>query len=210
VVLKLATTLDGRVAAPDGSSRWLTGREARADVHRLRADADAVLVGAGTVRADDPALTVRDAGEANVGAPEGPRHQPLRVILGAVPPGAAVHPALELTGDLGAVLDELGQRGVLELLVEGGPHVAHDLHAAGLVDRYVLYLAPALFGGDDARAALAGPGAPTVADLWRGRIVATERLGEDLKVVLEPRATPGEVTPPALGSIGGLDGEEAR
>ena len=70
-------------------------------------------------------------------------------------------PALEVGGDLGEVLDELGDRGIVQLLVEGGPTVAHAFHRAGLVDRYVLYLAPALFGGDDARPLFAGPGAGT-------------------------------------------------
>ncbi|HWG74784.1 MAG TPA: bifunctional diaminohydroxyphosphoribosylaminopyrimidine deaminase/5-amino-6-(5-phosphoribosylamino)uracil reductase RibD [Acidimicrobiales bacterium] len=174
VVLKLATSLDGRIAAPDGSSRWLTGPEARADAHRLRAESDAVLVGAGTVRADDPALTVRHADGRD----------PLRVVLGAAPPGARVHPALELSGDLAGVLDALGGRGVLQLLVEGGANVAHQFHRAGLVDRYVLYLAPALFGGDDGRPAFAGPGAATVADVWRGTVVDVRRLGPDLRVEL--------------------------
>ena len=150
VVLKLAATVDGRTAAPDGTSQWITGPEARADAHRLRAESQAILVGAGTVRADDPSLTVRHV--------EGP--DPLRVVLGRAPAGAKVHPCLERTGDLGAVLDELGGRGVLQLLVEGGATVAHAFHAAGLVDRYVVYLAPAVFGGDDALAAVRRPGRP--------------------------------------------------
>jgi diaminohydroxyphosphoribosylaminopyrimidine deaminase/5-amino-6-(5-phosphoribosylamino)uracil reductase len=75
---------------------------------------------------------------------------------------------------------------VLQLLVEGGASGAHDFHRAGLVDRYVLYLAPALFGGDDARGLFAGPGAPTMAELWRGRLVGVERLGDDIRVELEP------------------------
>ncbi|MGI8985022.1 MAG: RibD family protein, partial [Acidimicrobiales bacterium] len=176
VVLKLASTLDGRTAAPDGSSRWITGEAARADAHRLRAESDAVIVGAGTVRADDPALTVRDA----------PGDDPLRVVLGTAPAGAKVHPALELSGELGGVLDELGRRGVLQALVEGGATVAGAFHRAGLVDRYVLYLAPALFGGDDARPLFAGAGAPSIADLWRGRIVSVERLGDDVRVECSP------------------------
>jgi diaminohydroxyphosphoribosylaminopyrimidine deaminase/5-amino-6-(5-phosphoribosylamino)uracil reductase len=182
VVLKMAASLDGRTAAPDGSSRWITGAAARRDVHRLRGDSDAVLVGAGTVRADDPALTVRldagagDADDADDGA------QPLRVVLGRAPEGAKVRPALELEGDLGGVLEELGKLGVLQLLVEGGATVAHDFHAAGLVDRYVLYFAPAFFGGDDGRPLFAGSGAGTIADVWRGRLVSVEQLGEDLRV----------------------------
>jgi diaminohydroxyphosphoribosylaminopyrimidine deaminase/5-amino-6-(5-phosphoribosylamino)uracil reductase len=175
VVLKMAASLDARTAAPDGTSRWITGEEARRDVHRLRARSDAILVGAGTVRADDPELTVRLEGGASA-------EQPLRVVLGSAPPGARIHPALELSGALPDVLLELGRRGVVQLLVEGGASVAHDFHAAGLVDRYVLYLAPLLFGGDDGRPLFAGPGAGTIADVWRGRLVSVERLGEDLRV----------------------------
>jgi diaminohydroxyphosphoribosylaminopyrimidine deaminase/5-amino-6-(5-phosphoribosylamino)uracil reductase len=174
VVLKLASTLDGRTAAPDGSSRWITGEAARADVHRLRASSDAVLVGAGTVRADDPELTARTEPVAV--------RQPLRVVLGRAPDDARVRPALELSGDLGDVLDDLGRRGVLQVLVEGGARVAHDFHAARLVDRYVLYLAPALMGGDDGYPLLHGPGAGSIDELWRGRLVSVDRLGDDLRV----------------------------
>jgi len=180
LVLKLAATLDGRTAAADGSSRWITGEAARADAHRLRAESDAVIVGAGTVRADDPTLTVRHVAG----------HDPLRVVLGRIPPGAAVLPALELEGDLGSVLDELGRRHVLQALVEGGATVAGDFHRAGLVDRYVVYLAPALAGGDDGRPLLAGPGAATIDEVWRGRIVSVDRLGDDLRVELEPTCSP--------------------
>jgi diaminohydroxyphosphoribosylaminopyrimidine deaminase/5-amino-6-(5-phosphoribosylamino)uracil reductase len=172
VVLKLAASLDGRTAAPDGSSQWITGEAARADAHRLRAESDAVLVGAGTVRADDPSLTVRHV--------DGP--DPLRVVLGMAPAGAKVHPCVELTGELGEVLDELGRLGVLQVLVEGGPTVAGEFHRAGLVDRYVIYLAPVLFGGDDGRGLFSGPGASSIDDVWRGRIVSVEQLGDDVRV----------------------------
>ena len=175
VTLKLGATLDGRTAAPDGSSRWITGEEARTDVHRLRAESDAVLVGAGTVRIDDPSLTVR-----HVAGPD-----PQRVVLGRAPAGARVHPAVELSGSPDEVLDDLGRRGVLSVLVEGGATVAHDFHRAGLVDRYVLYLAPALMGGDDGAPMFRGAGAPTLGDVWRGRIVDVRRLGEDLRVEVE-------------------------
>jgi len=180
VVLKLAATLDGRTSAADGSSRWITGEAARVDAHRLRAESDAVVVGAGTVRADDPSLTVRHVAGRD----------PLRVVLGHAPPGAKVHPALELDGALDDILDELGRRQVLQVLVEGGATVAGDFHRAGVVDRYVVYLAPALAGGDDGRPVLAGPGAATIADLWRGRIVDVTRLGDDLRIELERACSP--------------------
>ena len=176
VVLKMAASLDGRTAAPDGSSRWITGPDARADVHRMRAESDAVIVGADTVRTDDPELTVRDA--------EG--EDPLRVVLGSAPEDARVQPAVELTGDLDEVLVELGGRGVVQAMVEGGATVAGAFHRAGLVDRYVLYLAPALFGGDDGRPVFSGYGAATMEDVWRGRIARVDRLGADLRVELEP------------------------
>lgn len=178
VVLKLAATLDGRIGAPDRSSQWITGAEARLDAHRLRAESDAILVGAGTVRSDDPTLTVRGVTGRN----------PLRVVLGHAPAGARVQPALEVSGDLGVILDDLGSRGVLQVLVEGGAGVAQQFHAAGLVDRYVLYLAPALAGGDDGVPMFSGPGAATMASVWRGRITDVRRLGADLRVELQPVA----------------------
>jgi diaminohydroxyphosphoribosylaminopyrimidine deaminase/5-amino-6-(5-phosphoribosylamino)uracil reductase len=179
VILKLAATLDGRIAAPDGSSKWITGPDSRRDAQCLRRNSDAILVGAATVRKDDPELTVRTEPV--------PDRQPLRVVLGRVPEGSRVLPALELSGEPTEVLDELGERGVLQLLVEGGAQVAAEFHRAQVVDRYVLYFAPALFGGEDARAMFSGPGAPTIEQLWRGRIVSVERLGDDVRMELAPQ-----------------------
>jgi diaminohydroxyphosphoribosylaminopyrimidine deaminase/5-amino-6-(5-phosphoribosylamino)uracil reductase len=175
VVLKTASTLDGRTSAADGSSRWITGPKMRAHVHRLRAESDAVVVGAGTVRADDPKLTVR--------LTDG--RDPLRVVLGAAPPGARIHPCLEWTGDEDALLDELGGRGCLQVLVEGGAQVARSLLDRGLVNRWELHLAPALALGNDGAPVIAGPTAATIDDVRRGSIVEMEMIGDDVRIVVE-------------------------
>ena len=177
VVLKLAATLDGRTAAPDGSSQWITGEAARVDAHRLRSRCDAILVGAGTVRADDPSLTVRLVEGVD----------PQRIVLGSAADGAAVHPCWEVSGELSAVLEDLGARGVIDLMVEGGATVAATFHRQGLVNEYVLYLAPALFGGDDGVPLFTGAGAPSIDGVWRGRVADVRRVGEDLRVQLFAR-----------------------
>ena len=186
VVLKLAATLDGGTAAPDGSSQWITCPEARADGHRLRAESDAIVVGSGTIRRDDPSLTVRDYRPPVV--PQGRTVDPLRVILGTAPADARVQPCREMNGDLGAILDQLGQDGILQVVVEGGASVAGAFHRAGLVDRYVIYLAPSLWGGGDARGLFTGPGAYTIDDLWRGNFHSVERVGRDLRIEMVPAA----------------------
>lgn len=178
VVLKLAASIDGRTAAPDGSSQWITSSEARADAHQLRSESDVIIVGAGTVSADDPSLTVR-----LVDAPGG---DPRRVVLGSVQDGAKVLPAEQYHGDLDTLLDRLGAEGAIQVLVEGGASVAHDFHVHGLVDRYVIYLAPALFGGNDARGLFVGPGTGTIDDVWRGRFERVTRIGTDIRVDVVP------------------------
>ncbi len=174
VVVKLAATFDGRTAAPDGTSQWITGEAARTDAHRLRAESQAILVGAGTVRADDPSLTVRFV--------EGP--DPRRVVLGSAPANAKVQPCLEWRGELPALLDQLGADGVLQLMVEGGANTTAQFQSEGLVDHYVLYLAPAVFGGDDARPMFVGSGAATMGDLPRGRFHSITSLGDDVRIDL--------------------------
>lgn len=181
VVAKVAASLDGGIAAPDGSSQWITGGAARADVHRLRAESGAILVGAGTIRADDPALTVRHA--------DGP--DPLRVVLGSVPEDARVRPCLEWRGDIRELLDELGRRGVLQLLVEGGSTVLRTFHDLDLIDRWVVYVAPAMFGGSEMRPLLAPPTTPTIDEVWRGRFDDVTRLGDDLRIGLRPARAVG-------------------
>ncbi len=181
VTVKWASTLDGRAAAADGSSRWITGTAARQRVHEQRAASDAILTATGTVLADDPSLTARgDAGELMP-------HQPIPVVVGerTIPDDAALrrHPAgLIETGtrDLGTVLADLGARGIQRVFVEAGPTFVTALVSAGLADEYSVYLAPTLLGGD--RVAIGDLGIPTIADARRLQLAGVERLGDDLLI----------------------------
>ncbi len=176
VVLKIASTLDGIVAMADGTSQWITGEEARRDAHVLRAQSQAVLVGAGTARSDDPALTAR-LGDLVL--------EPLRVVLGKAPEGAQMRPCLELSGDLAQVLDEIGNHDVLQLLVEGGPSTASSFLDAGLVNHIVWYQSASFAGGTATLGALRSLTTPTIAALRRGRIVGVTRVGEDIRIDVE-------------------------
>ncbi|QTX06144.1 bifunctional diaminohydroxyphosphoribosylaminopyrimidine deaminase/5-amino-6-(5-phosphoribosylamino)uracil reductase RibD [Agromyces archimandritae] len=191
VTVKWASTLDGRIAAADGSSRWITGPEARADVHLRRSLADAIAVGTGTVLADDPALTARDA-EGGLLA-----EQPVPVVFGRreVPAGAALgnhpHEPVRLTGaDLDADLAELGERGIRTLFVEGGPTLASAIVAAGLADELLVYLAPALLGGP--RLAIGELGIGHIDGALRYELAEVDRLGRDLRIIARPAAADRE------------------
>lgn len=176
VVLKVASTLDGIVAMVDGSSQWITGEEARRDAHVLRASSQAIVIGAGTVRSDDPALTARL---------DDIILEPLRVVLGNAPQHAKVRPCLERSGDLGLILDELGQLDVLQVLVEGGPTTASAFLEQGLVNRVVWYQAPAFAGASGTSGALKNLSTSSIDDLRRGRVVDVRRIGEDIRVDVE-------------------------
>jgi diaminohydroxyphosphoribosylaminopyrimidine deaminase/5-amino-6-(5-phosphoribosylamino)uracil reductase len=209
-VAKVAVSVDGRSAARDGSARWITGAAARADAHELRADAQAVVVGAGTAIADRPELTVR-----HVASP--PPHPPLRVLLdarGRVPAAgplfdAALAPTLVVTTgaapstavdewraagakveavepapdgvDLTAALALLGREGVLAAVVEGGATVHGRLLAAGLVDQLVVYVGATLLG-DEGRPAVATPGPPSIDAAPRLELTDVVRLGDDVRL----------------------------
>ena len=181
VTVKWASTLDGRAAAADGTSRWITGTAARQRVHEQRAASDAILTATGTVLADDPSLTARgDAGELMP-------HQPIPVVVGerAIPDDAALrrHPAglIETRSrDLETVLSDLGGRGIQRVFVEAGPTLVTALVRAGLADEYAVYLAPTLLGGD--RLAIGDLGIPTIADARRLQLDGVERLGEDILI----------------------------
>jgi diaminohydroxyphosphoribosylaminopyrimidine deaminase/5-amino-6-(5-phosphoribosylamino)uracil reductase len=185
VTWKLAATLDGRSAAADGTSRWITSRQARVDSHRLRAQCDVMLVGTGTAEADDPELTVRDEYDDLL------PHQPLRAVMGL----RGLNPGLRVFNDRAetlrlethdpvralAVLHEGGRRHVF---LEGGPHLAAAFLRAGLVDEVVAYVAPRLLGaGASAVADFGVHGIDGALDL---HLLDVTRLGDDLRLTLEP------------------------
>ena len=181
VTWKSAATLDGRIAAADGSSRWITSPEARAQVHTLRDEVDAVLVGTGTVLADDPALTSRsDDGSLRV-------RQPVRAVMGLRPipadakllDGAA--PTVQLvTRDPREALQLLYQSDVRHVLLEGGPTLASAFVSAGLVDRVIWYVAPALLGAG--ANALGDIGVTDVGAIRRLQVTAVSQVGPDVRI----------------------------
>ena len=183
VTWKFASSIDGRSAAADGSSQWITGETSRADVHRLRAVADAIVVGTGTVFADDPTLTAR--------LPDGSLadRQPLRVVVGEreISSEAKVlnddsRTMVIRTRDPLEVTRALSDR--TDVLLEGGPTLAGAFLRAGLVDRIVAYLAPTLLGGPGT--ALGDIGVTNIAQAQRWRYDDVRRIGSDVRLSLVP------------------------
>ncbi|WP_404382366.1 bifunctional diaminohydroxyphosphoribosylaminopyrimidine deaminase/5-amino-6-(5-phosphoribosylamino)uracil reductase RibD [Knoellia locipacati] len=181
VTWKLASTLDGRSAAADGTSQWITGPEARADVHDHRARCGAILVGTGTALTDDPQLTARH--------PDGSlrEHQPLRVVMGQrdLPAGARVFDGAAGTVHLRTrspreVLTHLSDREVHHVWLEGGPTVAAAFMADGLVDEIVAYVAPVLLGRG--RPSVSDLGITTMADALRLQPTDTRIIGHDVRI----------------------------
>jgi diaminohydroxyphosphoribosylaminopyrimidine deaminase / 5-amino-6-(5-phosphoribosylamino)uracil reductase len=202
VVWKTAVTLDGRVAAADGTSRWITGEQARAAVHRLRATCDAVVVGSGTVLTDDPQLTVRDEHGRDAD------RQPLRVVVdrrGRVPAGARVLDDAAPTHVSAAatpaeLLTELFDRDVRRVLLEGGPTLAAAFLRDGLVDEALVHLAPTLLGAGPAL--VADLGISTLADALSLTIAEVTPMGGDVQLRLLPtRHTEGRQHGGARGSV---------
>ncbi len=194
VTVKWGSTLDGRAAASDGTSQWITGTAARQRVHEEREASDAILVGTGTVFADDPSLTARGAGGELL------RHQPVPVVVGEreVPADARLrrHPAglIETRSrDLAAILAELDARGIRRVYVEGGPTLASAVVAAGFADEFSIYLAPLLLGGE--QLALRDLGIPTITEAIHLRLTSIEQLGDDLHLIghaIQNHAVPKE------------------
>jgi diaminohydroxyphosphoribosylaminopyrimidine deaminase/5-amino-6-(5-phosphoribosylamino)uracil reductase len=185
VTWKYAATLDGRIAAADGTSRWISSPQSRAEVHDLRHTIDAIMVGRGTVLADDPALTARAADGTTAD------RQPLRVVVGTgdLPDGARVlddaAETLHLrTHDPDAVLAALGARGVVDVLLEGGPTLAGAFAAAGAIDRVLAYVAPALLGAGPV--ALGAAGVATVTGAHRLTVEEVTMCGPDVRISARP------------------------
>ena len=190
VTFKAGMTIDARVAAADGTSRWITSAESRSDVHRLRSRVDTMMVGIGTVLADDPQLTVRDE-RGNVAG-----EQPLRVIVdstGRTPAAAKVRntdaetfvaTAADFGGndtvDLTALLAELYRRGRRHILLEGGPRLATAMLDGALVDEIVVYVAPLVLGAG--RPAFDGGAVTTLEQAHRARLRTVDRLGPDVRL----------------------------
>lgn len=181
VTWKLATTLDGRSAAADGTSQWITGPEARADVHEQRATCGAILIGTGTALIDDPSLTAR--------RPDGTLHarQPLRVVMGQrdLPADARLFDDAAETLHLRTrspreVLAEIAGREVHHVWLEGGPTVAAAFMADGLVDEIVAYVAPVLLGRG--RPSVSDLGITTIADALRLAPTDTRVVGTDIRI----------------------------
>jgi diaminohydroxyphosphoribosylaminopyrimidine deaminase/5-amino-6-(5-phosphoribosylamino)uracil reductase len=192
VTWKFAATLDGRSAAADGTSQWITSAPARTDVHTLRSTVDAIVVGVGTILADDPHLTVRDLRDGSLAI-----KQPLRVVVdshGRTPADARVRDAAAQTWiataaevgadpdgrvDLHALLAELYARGVRSVLLEGGPTLAGAFLAADLVDRVIGYVAPKLLGAGPS--ALVGAGVATIGEAIELDLTDITQIGPDLR-----------------------------
>jgi diaminohydroxyphosphoribosylaminopyrimidine deaminase/5-amino-6-(5-phosphoribosylamino)uracil reductase len=180
VTAKWGSSLDGRIAANDGTSQWITSVEARNHIHELRAAHDAIAVGTGTAIADNPSLTARTAtGDLFP-------NQPIPVVIGTrpLPAGStlAAHPRGLITesGELGAILDRLFATGVRSLFLEGGPTLTNAFIREGLVDEYVVCLGPMLLGGS--RTATGDLGIDTLADARRLTIIDTVAYGDSVVI----------------------------
>ena len=172
VTYKAALTLDGRMAAAGGDARWVSGEASRRLVHEVRARVDAVAVGMGTVRRENPRLTARDVEAAR---------QPRRLAFGHGPLPAGSELEL-LSGSLEEELAGLAEEGVQSLLLEGGPTLAGAFLQTGLIDKLMLFVAPKLLGGDDAPSLFSGPAVERLADAIPATHLAWEQVGEDLLV----------------------------
>lgn len=180
-VIKWAASIDGRTAATDGTSKWITGAEAREDVHARRADSQAILVGTNTVELDDPELTARK--------PDGSlyENQPLRVIVGEreLSPTARVFSADAQnvhykTQDLTKVMQQLFERGIRQVFVEGGAQLESSLIGAGIADEYLIYVAPKLIGGP--ATAIRDIQVASINQAIDLKFIETKKLGEDILI----------------------------
>ena len=218
VVYKFGATLDGRIAAADATSQWITSEDSRAEVHLLRAGCQATVIGSGTQQADNPNLSVRATGDPRLDASQlSVENQPYRVVVDsaartpsdakvlndAAPTFMAVAEdadARHLEGkatviriprsskglDLRSLLTALHERGVRGVLLEGGPTLGASFVAAGLVDRYICYVAPALLGAG--KPAMGDVGIRTMQDILRLELIRVDQSGPDVRIIARPKA----------------------
>ncbi|MDA8278294.1 MAG: bifunctional diaminohydroxyphosphoribosylaminopyrimidine deaminase/5-amino-6-(5-phosphoribosylamino)uracil reductase RibD [Actinomycetota bacterium] len=175
--IKIAATMDGYIAASDGTSKWITSGASRQEVSRLRAYSDVIITGAGTVRCDDPSLRAHGFEDQS----------PRRIVLGNIPDSSRILPATSYQGELAKLMVDLAGAGTVVAMVEAGAKVAKSFLDAGLIDQINLFLAPKFIGGSDGIKIFDGVGAQSIAETFDFEIATSRRWGSDIELILHSK-----------------------